>query len=552
MKKMKIWQRIQKWFNNLKFKKKLLLSYLLVGIVPFTLICGYLLSYATRNIEQAMEDGFQRTFEAQVGEMQSRAQRIENAIDLVCMDDTVINVATASYTSEYRKYMDISGRFDSAMESLLLMNPEITSYTMYVSNNMAGTRSDFVPLERLADAPVFSALQRDYQSKWYYQDGGLYLAQKVYNANSVHNYAVLVLKISDKKFFADMDQALYQVSFGGEDPVFGIETVENEERYSQKTAGIFGGAGELTLFFDRSEARASARETLVVMVTVLLLSFGVLILLISIFSNWFVRRIQRINQYLSRVVKEEFTLMIPVDYQDEIGEMTGYVNDMIEETRYNIYDVYQSELKKRKYEIKALQAQLNPHFLYNTLSAINWYAIQSGDERISGIVTSLSKFYRTALNNGESVTTIRNELQNIQAYVDIQLRIHDGSFTVEYEIDEAVMDYRIPNLILQPLVENAIEHGIDQKEDGNGYLLIRASAGENAISFEIRDNGPGMTQEVMDRVLEMKTASYGLRNVNRRLQLFFGEEYALRFQCDQGTCVRLRIPKKTELEHWEP
>ncbi|HJD21594.1 MAG TPA: sensor histidine kinase [Candidatus Gemmiger faecigallinarum] len=533
-------------FHDLKFKQKLLFSYILVGVLPFVVFCVYLYSQTMQSIEQAAEDGFSSVFRTHVEAIQRRAERLENAIDTICMDDTVSNVATTSYTNEYMKYVDITGRFDSAIQSLMLMNPELTSYRLYMDNNLVGARRNFLPMDQIRETDFYRALGGSYQSQWFYQDGELCLAQRIYNASQLDNFAVMVLTVSADGIFSDLEDVPYRlVMQGGVMHEAGLDG--GEEHYLSRSAAILGGAGTFTMYLNKSEIEKDGGDTLFA-ITVVVVAISILLFAaIHAFSRTFSRRIDRINGCLSGVVKNDFAVQIPVDYHDEIGTMTEYINNMIAETRHSIYDVYQSRLRQREYEIRALQAQINPHFLYNTLSAINWYALQSGDERISGIVTSLSRFYRTALNSGESLTTVRNEIENIQAYLDIQLSIHSDSFDVQYRIDPGVMAYRIPNLILQPVVENAVEHGIDHKEDGRGMLEILAEDAGGEICFQIRDNGPGMDPETLQRLLKTKKTGYGLRNVDKRLELFFGKNYELSFACDRGTCCTIRIPKKTEL-----
>ena len=248
------------------------------------------------------------------------------------------------------------------------------------------------------------------------------------------------------------------------------------------------------------------------------------------------------NTVLAETVKNRFTVTLPNQYSDEIGELTTVINNIILETKQLIVDVYESQIREREYAMKALQAQINPHFLYNTLSAINWHAIKTDNIEISEIVTSLSNFYRTALNKGSNVTTVRNELENIRAYVKIQENIHNFSFDVAYEIDEQVLDYEMPNLIIQPIVENAIEHGIDEKTDGRGMLAIRVFRKEDSICFEIADNGKTIAFKKMEELLQQDSKNYGMKNVNKRLELFYRDKYVFTFRRDKETVFILEIP----------
>lgn len=258
-------------------------------------------------------------------------------------------------------------------------------------------------------------------------------------------------------------------------------------------------------------------------------------------SGSLVKRLNYVTEELSLIVERDFQTTLSEDYSDEIGRLSRIVNQMIRDIKKHIEDKYQSELKRKEYEFQALQAQINPHFLYNALSAANWHAIAAGNMETSAIVTMLAKFYRTALNKGERVTTVQNEMSNIKAYVEIQLLIHNHSFKVDYQIDRDAYPYFMPNLIIQPIVENAIEHGIDHLEGERGYLLVAVRASATDIAIEVANNGAPL--KCPEKLLERESTGYGLSNVNKRLELFFGSRYDLRFEGGELTRVLLRFPR---------
>ena len=157
---------------------------------------------------------------------------------------------------------------------------------------------------------------------------------------------------------------------------------------------------------------------------------------------------------------EKHELLIIPNRNDEIGKLIHTFNSMLKRIRSLIDEAYVQKLKAKEYQLNALRAQINPHFLYNTLSLISARAIIAEQTEISETVQLLTLFYRTSLNKGQDITTIRNELENIKAYISIQLILTNHSFLVEYQLEEALLELPIPCLILQPIVENAIEHGL--------------------------------------------------------------------------------------------
>ena len=239
------------------------------------------------------------------------------------------------------------------------------------------------------------------------------------------------------------------------------------------------------------------------------------------------------------------TIRVTSDAADEIGGLIRGFGSMIDKINYLINEVYEGKLLQKQYEMRALQAQINPHFLYNSLSLINWKALEAGKDDISKLTLALSSFYRTSLNRGNNVLTIRQELENMKSYLEIQSCMHDDSFDVILDIQEDILNYQTLNLLLQPLIENAIEHGIDLLEDRKGVIKITGRMDEERIYLYVEDNGVGIEPELLSSILEFKTRGYGVRNVNERIKLFYGEEYKLQIESSegQGTRSTITIPK---------
>lgn len=191
-----------------------------------------------------------------------------------------------------------------------------------------------------------------------------------------------------------------------------------------------------------------------------------------------------------------------------------------------------------------LQAQLNPHFLYNTLSFINWSAIRAGEMEIAKISRDISAFYRTALNSGKATTTIEEELLNAQSYINIQLALHNNSFDAVCEIEESCKPCQVICNILQPLIENALEHGIDKKRDGRGLLRILIKKEGEELLLAVTDNGQGFAAEEGNQAVNQESKGYGLKNVNDRIRIFYGEDYGIEIRSKAGedTRIQIRIP----------
>jgi two-component system sensor histidine kinase YesM len=209
----------------------------------------------------------------------------------------------------------------------------------------------------------------------------------------------------------------------------------------------------------------------------------------------------------------------------------------------------QRQLRKAEFEL--LQAQINPHFLYNTLDAIVWSAEAGNQKQVIQMVGSLSDFFRTSLNRGKEIVTVREDLQHVRSYLEIQQVRYRDILDYEILVPEELYAYRVPKITLQPLVENALYHGIKNKR-GGGKITLRGHEDKNAFYIEVSDDGIGMTEERLESVRkglsEQSPAEqelYGLYNVNERIRLNFGDEYGLQIasEYEKGTVVVVRLPK---------
>lgn len=209
----------------------------------------------------------------------------------------------------------------------------------------------------------------------------------------------------------------------------------------------------------------------------------------------------------------------------------------------------QKQLRKAEFEL--LQAQINPHFLYNTLDAIVWSAEAGNQKQVVSMVGSLSDFFRTSLNRGKEIVTIKEDLQHVRSYLEIQQIRYQDIMSYEITVDEAIYDYSIPKITIQPVVENALYHGIKNKRGGGRITVTGANLVDHVVIC-VEDDGKGMTKERLQEVTESlnaekieKSAVYGLYNVNQRIKLNFGDEYGLDILStyEQGTRVIIRLPK---------
>lgn len=276
------------------------------------------------------------------------------------------------------------------------------------------------------------------------------------------------------------------------------------------------------------------------------------ILLSTLLSNSILIRLSNIIHQMKNVRNGPPARIVATPGEDEIGDLVETYNYMSDEIN-QLMDIQAATAEELRFsEFQALQSQINPHFLYNTLDMINWQAKTGHPDEVSAAVVLLSKFYKLTLNKGLSVVTIKDELEHADLYMKLQnMRFRDRIRFI-IDVPDEMLQYQIPKLIFQPLVENALLHGILEKKSREGTIIIMGWAEKDELVFILSDDGVGITKEKLAILLTGDGASrtgsnIGVYNTHRRLQLFYGENYGLTYRsvANQETEVEIRIPKKS-------
>ena len=282
------------------------------------------------------------------------------------------------------------------------------------------------------------------------------------------------------------------------------------------------------------------------MVAVAVLLAAVVILLIS---YTFTRPIGKLMTAMKEIEKGDFKIQVVNKSRDEIGRLTESFNFMVSKIDHLVKEVYQEKIAQKNAELEALQAQINPHFLYNTLDSISWMLMDIGADDISDVVVSLGDILKYSIHGKDVLVPLNEEVQYIESYLCIQKNRLEDRLCTSMEIQKEARACMVPKLILQPMVENAILHGIEPMKDG-GRVRITAGLEQQNLLITIEDNGPGMAPEELEQCRAAvysesgATDSIGMRNVHRRLRLHFGKEYGLAIESrhQEGTIVTLRMP----------
>ena len=562
-------KRMIKFFRNMKFRYKLITTYILLGIIPMT-IMGLVWYNQTRTILMKQEKSSIENYLTQaVSNMDNQLRIYNNLSDYIAFNQQISHVVSHEYDSYYDMYNQFSNVLDPMLASLKYFHSDINQITIYTKNNVVKHNTTLAPITEIENEDWYKIIKGNNDIHWFVSQD----EKKVFCARNIptleNNYEVGVLYVQvdyEKLFesFKQMNDSNYGIFIMDElgDNIFNFDQFEDlnksrkmtfdefnkgigkENIYTIVTAHSMNNNWTVSLYKPQKLIYESTNFMITGNVIAIMLLIVFSIIITSVLSKVMVSGLEKLRANMEEVEKGNMEITVKSNNEDEVGALIRGFEKMILQIKALIEDVYESRLIQKDYEMKALQAQINPHFLYNSLSLINWMALETDQEDISKITLSLSTFYRTALNKGKNILRVRDEIKNMRSYLDIQLMMHDYEFDVDVQVEEDILDYNILNLILQPLIENAINHGIDLKTNGRGCIKIIGEKQNDEIVLIVSDNGVGMSKEQAESILTNKSNGYGVKNVNERIKLYYGEQYQLKIESEIGigTKVKVTIP----------
>ncbi|WP_339204555.1 sensor histidine kinase [Paenibacillus sp. FSL K6-3182] len=583
MKKVTGW--LTRPFNNLRLREKLFVMFLLGAIIPLV----FFVLYSYQTIKSELSDQMYTNSVASVAQINSN---LENKLDTytklsanLYLNNSLRAYLTNNYTEEPSLFVDAYQYINNTFSNMLTTNPDIHSMSIYINND--SLPADGIYIKRMDDAfkrsTTYRSLLNSYGNVRFVatppvvDQPSMFTLTRMLNISNLDNaYGILTINILESDIFRLMEketsektilivndsglimsakdknmlnrplnqfvkekfpsarEGRFDSSFNGEKML----VVYNTTKFGWKSISLVPYSSFLT------KANKTAKRILIFA----LISFGLMTLFIYATARQFTKRVDYLVGMIRRIEREEFDLFdIRPLGRDEIGQIGNVLRKMAQRLSNLISDVYKKEIDKREAEMNVLQAQINPHFLYNTLASISSLAIRNSDQRMNKMVTDLAKFYRISLNKGKNKLSIHEEIQLTRYYVAIQQVRFGELIRVHYQIEESVLPCPIVKLTLQPFVENAMNHAIWDDTLGIN-IMIKAYRDGHDIILKVIDDGMGMHMRGHSGeelpVSSDNLSGYGIRNVDNRIKLLYGESYGVSIysRLGIGTTVTIRIP----------
>ena len=565
--------RLRKIFKNMKYRHKLTILLVVTGLVPMTVLALYSHSRQSTMVRSSELEDMQSIMEQTKESIDSQTAVYASLLNYLTYSpdiEEIIKEKNIDNYTAYEKYTEIADPLLSVPKSY---HDAIKRIQLFADSIQVEHEYTLVPLDKMQEEWWSEGLKDDVRIQWKVdRTRGEVVAVRMTYAHQKLN-AVLCISLDYDKIFQPLTNILTDENGGivadkdgnvlyNKTGLKELKLSDDNKKDTSQTADKLLSKISQTCtwtqtkseendwvfyFYKSQDAISGSVRRLLLEEIPLIIACGFIILFLGLsFSRIFTRKIEELTKNMDQVNYGSREVTVSSDSEDEVGILINSFHNMMDEINRLIDEVYVNKIALKEYELKALQAQINPHFLYNTLSMMNWMAIRSNQMEISKVTLALSTFYRTALSKGEDVVTVENCIQNMQAYLEIQLTMHDNNFTVDWDIDPTIKNEKMPKLLLQPVVENAIEHGIDEKEDGDKKLFLSFRGNGDDVEITVRDNGMGMPQEKAETLVTYQAKGYGLKNVNDRIRLLYGEKYGIQIFSapDEGTTVVMRFPKE--------
>lgn len=553
---------IKQRFKNFRFQKKIIVISILSSILPLILLTIIGVFVIQFFIQQQEKNAYDDNLTSIRYQLETRITSYQDSLLFLANNTNLIQELSKQRFSNFSQYDLYKNTVVPLFQSVTFQKNDIHKLTLFTSMDLYD-HGEYV--KQINEESIVHAFdqQKTTEVRSYFDRTNqmLYFYTNIFlRGNAIDTQNFLVLTIEPDALFthlSDISNEPYDLLVYSESNhlLFQFDRLSQQEALhgNQLVKATYLHDGPTTLSNQWRIVFVKTTQTVFSSMFYLITAASfmfVIVLIILILSSWWLAKtvvhpVNALTKQMAALSMEHLKIDDFYESKDEIGQLYSNFQQMLDQIHKLINDVYQSEIKQKKYELRSLQAQINPHFFYNSLALISNTAMINRQPEISEMALLLSNFYRLSLNHGNSRLTVRKELELTVTYAKIQQKMHHHSFDLHIAIDETTKEYDMINLLLQPFVENAIFHGIDHIEDGRrGVLTLRSYCTEDHLIFEIHDNGPSMSENQLQLITKKTSTHYGIHNVCQRIALYYGVEDALLITSSpkNGTRVRIMLP----------
>lgn len=559
-------RKLYQIIKNMKYRHKLTLLLVGASLVPMTVLALYSHMRMSSFVRQREMEDMESILEQTRENIDSQVAVYTSLINYLTYSPDIEEIIKEKNMDNYTAYEQYTKVADPLLSVPKSYHEAIKQIQLFADSIRVEHEYTLVPLKKNQEEWWSKSIEEDVRIQWVVNEERKEVAavRNIYDRKELE--AVLCITLDYDKIFQAFDNitedetggmivdpkgnilyqdvALPDIQSESARPGEALEAVKKECAWTESASR----ENNWKYYLFRSKASISGAVSRLFLEEIPLICIcGVIIFVLgTFFSRLFTRKIEELTANMDQVNHGSRQVVVSSDSEDGVGILIRSFRRMMDEINRLIDEVYVNKIALKEFELKALQAQINPHFLYNTLSAINWMAIRSNQKEISKVTLALSTFYRTALSRGEDMVTMESCIKNTEAYLEIQLVMHNHEFFVQWDTDSSIKNEKVPKLLLQPVVENALEHGLDEKEDGEKILCIACLDKGKEILLSVTDNGPGMEPEKAKTLVTYQAKGYGLKNVHDRLKLLYGKKSSIGIfsQPGMGTTVEIRVPKE--------
>lgn len=535
-------------FIRMPFLNKVRLIYSLIILIPILILECFVWFTSSNFVREQQLAEVKGMIERNTQDLENEMEQCEKSL-LYLSSNVMLGEFLSTDDTEYMKLLELSETVAPLVYNSLLSTQNFAGIQIYSPENFGISKDLFKNDAEVLEEEWYIQTASVKKTLWWY-DETFFITRSVRDPVTEENLGVIRVDLKDDMIRQCLDvfstlPARIEVEAEGRV----LFRYQNNDKISdigyEETASLGDSGIEVHYMIGAQHFSTFLHPRIIVSLLIVAALLVSAWFLVDRSTKYLLRHLYRVIDGVKAVRDENFEIEVDESSGDEIGELAKSINRMLKKIRMLIDEMYKAELEKKGLELEVLQAKINPHFLYNNLSAINWIAIENGEDRIYEIATQMAAFYRTALNRGVNVDCLRVEVENIRAYVSLQLYAHDDSFDVEYDIDENLMDVKIPIFIMQPLVENAIEHGIDTLRAERGRIQIGISEEDQYIMIKVHDNGKELYQKIGEDVMPRENFGYGVRNVDKRIRLLCGSSCGVTIYADAaGTMSEIKLKRE--------